>query len=133
VRLDNRPVDRLLQVVRDAGLLCLDVSNPAWDNARGYLFDTGSGQLYFPVSARYLQERRLDHYEVLIWSRPRLLVTGRLCSATSDQDMQVQVELASARGMTSDKIDVLLFEQRHHKPRRNRHKLVIESVRELAT
>lgn len=73
----------------------------------------------------------LDHYEVLIWSRPRLLVAGRLSSATSDQDVQLQAELASARGMTPDKIDVLLFDQRNHKPRGSRRKLLIESVREL--
>jgi hypothetical protein len=86
---------------------------------------------YLPVSAKYLQERRLDHYEVLIWSRPHLLVAGRLCSATSDENMQAQAEPASARGIPPDKIDVLLYDQRNHKPRRSRHKLRIESVREL--
>ncbi|HUB40874.1 MAG TPA: hypothetical protein VMA72_18650 [Streptosporangiaceae bacterium] len=125
-------MDRLLQVVRAAHLLCLDASNPEWDNARGYLFDTGTGELYFPVSARYLHDRKLDHYEVLIWSHPRLLVAGRLSSATSDLDVQLQAELASARGLAPDKIDVMLFDQRNHKPRKNRYKLALESVRELA-
>ncbi len=124
-------MDRLLEVVRAAHLLCLDTSNPGWDNARGYLFDTGSGELYFPVSARYLHDRKLDHYEVLIWSHPRLLVAGPLSSATSDLDVQLQADLASARGMAPDKIDIMLFDQRNHKPRKHRHKLVIEFVREL--
>jgi hypothetical protein len=125
-------VYRLLQVVRAAHLLCLDTSNPGWDNARGYLFETGSGELCFPVSARYLQGRRVDHYEVLIWSHPRLLVAGPLSNATSDRDMQLQADLASARGIAPDKIDLMLFDQRNHKPRKNRYKLVIKSVRELA-
>ena len=34
---DSVELDRLLQVVRDNRLLCLDVVKPGWVNARGYL------------------------------------------------------------------------------------------------
>ena len=41
--------DDLIVLVKGAGTLCLDVSNPGWNSARGYLFDEGSTTLYFPV------------------------------------------------------------------------------------
>src|SRR5262249_53159606 len=118
---DDQYVDRLLQVVRENSTLCLDVEDSGWDGARGYLFDSASNTLYFPVSKKYLDGRGIDRYEVLIWSQPRVLVVGRLSPATSDQDVQVQSKLAAVRGMEPDKIDYLLFDQRHHKPRKNRH------------
>lgn len=127
---DDQIVDHLLQIVRDAGTLCLDVKDPGWDNARGYLFDPDSNTLYFPVSKKYLDDRELDRYEVLIWSQPRVLVVGRLSSATSEQDVGLASKLAAAMGWEPGKIDYMLFDQRHHKPRKNRHKLLIESVRE---
>jgi hypothetical protein len=62
-----------------------------------------------------------------------LVVAGRLSPAASDQDVRVQAELVSARGMTPDKIDVMLFDQRSHKPRKIRHKPVIKSMGELTS
>jgi hypothetical protein len=124
-------VDRLLQIVRENSTLCLDVEDPGWDNARGYLFDTNSNALYFPVSKKYLHGRTLSRYEVLIWSLPRVIAAGRLLPATSDEDATVQAKLAAAQGMNPGEIDYLLFDQRHHKPRANRHKLLIESAREV--
>jgi hypothetical protein len=126
---DDHRVDRLLRVVRETNLLCLDVEHPGWDSARGYLLDSAANTLYFPVSRKYLQGRSLDRFEVLIWSQPRVLVVGRLPSATSDHDAQVAAELAAARGMEPDQIDYLLFDQRNRKPRKNRHKLLIETMR----
>ena len=126
-------MDRLLQIVREHSTLCLDVSGPGWDNARGYLYDPAANVLYFPVSASYLKGRSADRYEVLIWSQPRLLVVGRLSPATSDEDAGTQRKLAAAQGMDADTIDNLLFDRRNHKPRKNRHKLVIESVSEAVT
>jgi len=126
-------VDRLLRIVCESDTLCLDVKDPGWDNARGYLFDSASNALYFPVSKKYLDDRSLDRYEVLIWSQPRVLVVGRLSPATSDEDAEVQGKLAAAQGMEPDKIDYVLFDQRHHKPRKNRHKLLIETVRAAET
>ena len=126
-------MDRHLQIIGEHHTLCLDVKNPGWDNARGYLFDPGSRALYFPVSKRYLDGRSLDRYQVLIWSQPRVLVTGRLLPAVSDEDTETESRLAAAGGMELDQIDRLLFDQRHHKPRKNQHKLLIESVREAAS
>jgi hypothetical protein len=67
-------VGPLRQIVRDTGMLCLDVANPGWDNARGYVFDPGADVLYFPVSKKYLDGRDLDRHEVLIWGQPRVIV-----------------------------------------------------------
>lgn len=111
-------------------MLCLNVKDPGWENARGYFFDTDSLMLYFSVSGKYLDHRSLDRYEVLIWSQPRVLVTGRLSPAISDEDMELQAKLAAAQGMEPGKIDYMLFDQRNHKPRRNHYKLLIESARE---
>ena len=127
---DDQIVDRLLQTVRQVGTLCLDVKNPGWDNARGYLFDHDANTLYFPVSKKYLDDRDLDRYEVLIWSQPRVLVVGRLSSATSDEDVSMTRKLAAAKGWKAEEIDSMLLDQRNRKPRKNRHKLLIESVRE---
>ena len=114
-------------------MLCLDVKNPGWDDARGYVFDPDSNTLYFPVAKKYLDDRDLDRYEVLIWSQPRVLVVGRLSSATSDKDVGLEIKLLAAQGWEAEKIDYMLFDRRHHRPRTNRHKLLIESVREVAT
>lgn len=126
---DDQCLDRLLQIVRAHSMLCLSASAPAWENVRGYLFDPAANVLYFPVSAKYLEGRSTDRYEVLIWSQPRVLVVGRLSPAASDEEAATQRELAAEQGMDPDTIDYLLFDRRNHKPRKNRHKLVIESVR----
>jgi len=41
-------MDDLLAVVANNNMLCLNVDEPSWDNARGYLFDAKSRTLYFP-------------------------------------------------------------------------------------
>jgi hypothetical protein len=130
---DDRRVSRLLQLVRESSVLCLHVINPGWDDARGYLFDPASNVLYFPVSKKYLDGRSFDRYEVLIWSQPRVLVVGHLSPASSDEDAAVQLKLASARGAEPAKIDYMLFDQRNHKHRKNRHKLSIDSMCAAAT
>jgi hypothetical protein len=126
-------VHPLLEVVRANNTLCLNVKNPGWDDARGYLFDADSNALYFPISMKYLDDRPHDRYEVLIWAQPRVLVVGRLSPATSEPDIHIQRALATAQGMEAEKIDYMLFDQRHHKPRKNRHKLLIDSVHAAPT
>jgi len=95
-------IDCLLQIVRESSKLFLSVSSPQWENARGYLFDPETRALCCPVSQKHLRDRSLDRYEVLIWRRPRLLVTGRLSSASRDLDAPDQIKLASARGMAPE-------------------------------
>jgi hypothetical protein len=45
----------------------------------------------------------------------------------------VASKLAAGQGMEPDRVDYMLFDQRHHKPRINRYKLSVDSVREAAT
>ena len=108
----------LLQVVLATSTLCLEVSNPNWDGARGYLVDPDTNTLYFPVATKYLTGRDLGRYEVLIWSQPRVVVTGRLSPATSAADIEAARQLAIDRGQDAAKVDYMLFDQRNHKPRR---------------
>jgi hypothetical protein len=129
---DNQPVDHLLQLVCNNNTLSLDVKNPGWEGARGYLFDADSKTLYFPVSKKYLEGRDLDCYEVLILGPPSVVVTGRLSLATSDKDSGVQAELAARQNMEPAKASYMLFDQRYNRPRRNRYKLFIESMRETS-
>ena len=89
-------------MVRRTGILCLNPEDPGWDNARGYLFDESTATLYFPVSKRYLPER-LEDFRVLIRSEPRVLVTGDLLPATSDDDFTTQLSLAEGSGMGLEK------------------------------
>jgi len=124
---------QLLGIVSECRTLCLDIASPGWDGARGYLFDPEAMTLYFPVSPKYLHGRDLNQYEVLIWSRPRVLMTGRLSPATSPSDIERQRELATGDGLDGARIEVLLFDQRHHKPRKNRHKLQVASLTERTT
>jgi hypothetical protein len=116
----------LLNLVRGTGTLCLDVDDPGWDNARGYLFDESTATLYFPVSKRYLPERG-NHFQVLIWSQPRVVATGDLFPATSDVDLDVQLSLAERR-LAPDEARYMLLDQRTKRPRRSRYKLVIREL-----
>ncbi len=86
--------------------------------------------MYFPVSKEFLEGRDPDQYEVLVWSQPRLIVTGRLSPATSDADVEMARRLLLSQGWDADRADYTLFDQRNHRPRRNRYKLVIAAVRE---
>lgn len=123
---------RLLGIVGACRTLCLNVANPGWDDARGYLFDPVTNTLYFPVSRKYLDGRDLSRYSVLIWSQPRVLAVGRLTPATSASDIDTVQHLAAAGGLDPAKIDRLLFDQRHHNPRKNRHKLELQALEECA-
>jgi hypothetical protein len=120
----------LLRLVGAHGTLCLDVENPGWGNARGYLFDIGTRTMFFPIAKKYLERRDLERYEVLVWSRPRVIAMGRLSAATSDEDAQIQTELARATDLNAAQIKVMLFDGRNNKPRKNRYKLVLETLRE---
>src|SRR3954471_18531209 len=82
--------DEVLEAIRRSGHLCLDVSHPGWDNARGYLFDEENGTLYFPVAKKYLPADP-SSYRVLTWGQPKVLVTGELQPAISDEDMTTQL------------------------------------------
>jgi len=116
----------LLELVRRARTLCLNVDNPGWDDARGYLFHDATSTLYFPVPKKYLPENG-HGFRVLIWSQPRVLVTGVLSPATSDGDLAIQLTLAE-RDIGPEKARYMLLNQRTNRPRRTRHKLVIEEL-----
>jgi len=114
-------------VVRGTDRLCLNVDDPGWDDARGYLFDDTTATLYFPVSKKYLPASGQD-FRVLIWSQPRVVVTGDLHPATSDDDLTTQLSLAEAQGMHRDDARFMLLDQRTKKPRRTRHKLAVTGI-----
>jgi hypothetical protein len=123
-------VEHLLRLVRVRGTLCLDVENPGWDNARGYLFDSDTRTMFFPIAKKYLERRDLERYEVLVWTQPRIIVTGCLSAASSDEDARIQTELARATDLTAAQIERMLFDGRNNKPRKNRYKLILETLRE---
>lgn len=117
----------LLDLVRRAGVLCLNVGNPGWDDARGYLFDESTTTLYFAVSKKYLPED-LNDFRVLTWRKPRVLVTGDLLPATSDDDFTIQLALARKSRMEEEKARYMLLDQRTKRPRRSRYKLRIREL-----
>jgi hypothetical protein len=117
----------LLNLVRRAGMLGLNVDDPGWDDARGYLFDESNATLYFPVSKKYLPED-LNDFRVLIRSEPRVLVIGDLLPATSDDDFTIQLALALKSSMEEEKARYMLLDQRTKRPRRSRCKLVIREL-----
>jgi hypothetical protein len=119
--------DHLVEVVRRTGTLCLNVDDPGWDDARGYLFDETTGSLYLPVSKKHLN-RDLASFQVLLWSQPRILVTGELLPASSEHDIDVQLALASQAGMPPEKARYMLLDQRSMKPRKTRFKLVMRDL-----
>jgi hypothetical protein len=114
----------LLDLVRSAGTLCPNPEDPGWDNARGYLFDESSMALYFPVSQKY-RPSQPQGFRVLIWSQPRVVVTGDLHPARSDDDVAVQLSLAERKGMQPEKARYMLLDRRTNKPRRTLFKLLI--------
>lgn len=120
-------MDDLLAVVADNNMLCLNVAKPSWDNARGYLFDAKSRTLYFPVDKKGLNGRNLDRYEALVCSQPHVVIVGRLLPA-SEADLEVMIRLAS-RHMDPAEVDLMLFDRRNHKLRKNRYKLILDCVR----
>jgi hypothetical protein len=117
----------LLDLVRGAGTLCLNPEDPGWDNARGYLFDESSMALYFPVSQKY-RPLQPEGFRVLIWSQPRVVVTGDLHPARGDDDVAIQLSLAERKGMQPEKARYMLVDQRTNKPRRTRFKLLIRDL-----
>jgi hypothetical protein len=117
----------LLALIRASGHLCLQVDDPSWENARGYLFDERAMTLYFPVAKKYLTPP-LDQYEVLIWSQPRVVVRGDLQPATSEEDTATQLSLATATGLDANAAGYMLLDQRTQKARRTRYKLIVSSM-----
>jgi hypothetical protein len=117
----------LLEIVRSNTTLCLNVENPGWDDARGYLIDKVAPILYFPVSKTYLPANPHEA-RVLIWSQPRLIVQGSLLQATSDDDGQNQLRLALDQGLDEVKARSMIFDSRTGRPRKTRHKLVAERI-----
>ena len=117
----------LLALIRATGTLCLQVDDPGWDDARGYLFDEPTMTMYFPVAKKYLSPP-LSQYEVLIWSRPRVVVRGELEPASSGADTATQLSLARAAGLDEDKARYMLLDQRTQKARRTRYKLIIRDI-----
>jgi hypothetical protein len=118
---------KLLDLVRRAGILCLNVDDPGWDDARGYLFDESSATLYFPVSKKYLPEDP-NEFRILIRSKPRVLVAGDLLPATSDDDFAIQLSLALGSGVADEKARYMLLDQRTKRPRGSRYKLLVREL-----
>ena len=119
--------EELLGLVRRAGTLCLNVESPGWDDARGYLFDDAHATLYFPVAKKYLTDD-LASFRVLIWSEPRVLATGELYPATSDQDLETQIALAGQTGIPLHEAQLMLLDQRTKRVRKARHRLVLREL-----
>jgi hypothetical protein len=117
----------LLALVRQAGTLCLNLESPGWDDARGYLFEDAPATLYFPVPKKYLTDD-LARFPVLIWSEPRVLATGELHPAVSDQDLKIQMALAGQSGMALHEAQYMLLDQRTKEVRKTRHKLVLREL-----
>jgi hypothetical protein len=117
----------LLDLVRRTRTLCLNVEDPGWDDARGYLFDETSATLYFLVSKKHLPSQP-EGFRVLILSKPRVIVTGDLHPASSDDDSAIQLSLAEAAGMEPGEAHYMLFDQRTKKPRRTRNKLLVRDL-----
>jgi hypothetical protein len=124
---EGRWDDDLLALIRATGTLCLQVDDPGWDDARGYLFDESAMTLYFPVARKYLTPP-LSGYEVVIWSRPRLVVRGELQPATSEEDTATQLSLARAAGLDEKEARYMLLDQRTQKARRTRYKLIVRDI-----
>ena len=119
----------LLKVVLSNSTLCLNVGDPGWGDARGYVADPASLTMYFPVSKEFLDGRNLDEYSVLLWSEPRVVVTGSLAPAASPEDADVRFRLLIEQGWEHDKADQVVYDRRGHRPRRNSYKLRIRSLR----
>jgi hypothetical protein len=124
---EGRWDDDLLDLIRATGHLCLQVDDPGWEDARGYLFDESAMTLYFPVAKKYLTPP-LSQYEVLIWSQPRVVVRGELQPAMSEEDTSTQLSLAYASGLDADKARYMLLDQRTQKARRTRYKLIVRDI-----
>lgn len=119
--------DDLLTLIRATEHLCLQVDDPSWENARGYLFDEPTMTLYFPVAKKYLTPP-LTRYEVLIWSQPRVVVRGELHPATSEEDTATQLSLAHRAGMDANKARYMLLDARTQKARKTRYKLIVRDI-----
>lgn len=120
----------LLALVKHTGHLCLDVTNPGWDDARGYLFDEETTTLFFPVAKKHLPSDP-SRCQVLVWSQPRVLLTGELEAATSEPYTMLQLALAEQRGMSEDKAEYMLIDQGTKRVRRTRYKLVVHEMRAI--
>jgi hypothetical protein len=124
---ERRWDDDLLALIKASGHLCLQVDDPGWEDARSYLFDESTMTLYFPVAKKYLSPL-LSEYEVLIWSKPQVLVRGELKAATSEGDTATQLALARAADLGENEACYMLLDQRTQKARKTRHKLVVPEM-----
>jgi hypothetical protein len=124
---EGRWDDDLLALIRGAGHLCLQVDDPSWENARGFLLDESAMTLYFPVAKKYLTPP-LTRYEVIIWSQPQVVVRGELRPATSEDDTATQLSLARAAGLDADTARYMLLDQRTQKARKTRCKLIVRDM-----
>jgi|GEM_PF-5977112 len=96
-------MDDLLAVVANNNMLCLNVDEPSWDNARGYLFDAKSRTLYFPVDKKGRQGRNLDRYEVLSLGSVRHHdLSGHVFVASSAKNAAVKVKCSDLIRNESD-------------------------------
>lgn len=124
---DGRWDADLLALIKATEHLCLQVDDPGWEDARGYLFDEEKLTLYFPVAKKYLTPP-LSRNEVLILSQPRVGVRGELQPATSEEDTATQLSLARANGLDAHTARRMLLDQRTQKARRTRYKLIIRDI-----
>jgi hypothetical protein len=106
------------------------VNEPGWDDARGYSFDEDSLTLYFSVAKKYLPTDP-NVFQVLVNSQPRVLVTGELRPAMSEDDVGIQLALEEAKGMAPDKARFIVLDQRSNKARRIRYKLLITRMEKV--
>ena len=124
---EERWSDDLIGLVRRTGTLCLNVDDPGWDDARGYLFDDATTTMYFPVAKKYLAGDPA-RYQVLIWSQPKVVVTGELLPAQSDEDAATQLALAENGGKSPEKARFMILDKRTMKPRKTRYKLLVRDI-----
>lgn len=117
-----------LEAIKRNNHLSLNVADPSWDNAKGYLFDEHNGTLYFPVEKKHLPANHLN-VGVLIRGQNKVLVTGELHPATSEYDKKTQLDLAKAGGMETSKAHAMLLDQRTGKARKLRYKLIVHRAK----
>ena len=114
-------------IVARCGTLVLRAARPGWDDARGYVFEADRPLLHFKVDKANLAAQPADAFEVLVWSKPRVLVVGTLAPA-SPEDIDRHLALLLARGWEESQARYALFDGRSKKPRPNNHVLTPVSM-----
>jgi hypothetical protein len=108
-------------------MLHLNVDNPGWDDARGYLLAPSGPILYFPMAKKYFPDNPIE-MRVLIRSSPRIIAQGALTVAASQHDAEWQFELAMRQGMKEGNARYMIFDKRTGKPRNTRYKLLVAKI-----